>query len=242
MSSNVTILEDYYDGTDSEEDVQPKLKKRRSENRSWLKVEDFTSAKEAEAATVTKGIWKKCASYDTADGLKVRYRCTAEKYRSNECPASLSLLFHSTSETVTMFETEAVHANHSSDPTKGLSDEMKNFIKSKFDDGIRKPNALLTLIRKQNMVEPPKSKLVTSSISLSLWTRAHHWAVKNGKVPSKCRCTCPSFQKYGNCKHLLGMKIRLQMVTAPAAVKTIPIGLKRKRERPKTAGQALIVQ
>lgn len=69
------------------------------------------------------------------------------------------------------------------------------------------------------------------------------WVVQiNSNDLAKCRCSCPSFQKLRNCKHLLGMKIRLQMVMVPAAAKTIPIGQKRKRGRPSLATKALIVQ
>ena len=124
-------------------------------------MEDFNSAKEADEAVNAKGIWKKCDSYSTADGLKVRYRCTAAKYRCSECPASLYLLFHSTSKKVSMFQTEGGHANHKSDPTRGLSNDVKRFIRAKFEDGITKPNALLTLMRNKKMTEPPKAKLIT---------------------------------------------------------------------------------
>jgi len=42
-------------------------------------------------------------------------------------------------------------------------------------------------------------------------------------------CTCPYFSKAVQCKHTLGMKIRLKLVSVPAEAKTVPLGQKRKR-------------
>lgn len=50
MSNNIAVLLGYHDTSESDEEFQPKQKERRSENRSWIKVSDFSSAKEAEAA------------------------------------------------------------------------------------------------------------------------------------------------------------------------------------------------
>ena len=69
------------------------------------------------------------------------------------------------------------------------------------------------------------------------------WVVRISSTDDKkCGCSCPWYQKHENCKHLLGMKIRLKTVTVPAEAKNIPIGQKRKRGRPSKATKALIVQ
>lgn len=110
-----------------------------------------------------KNIWKKSSSKNTADGHKVADQCAAGTYRRNECPASIYLLYHSTSNQVSMFKTDCEHDNHSDNPSRGLSTDMKNFIKEKFDEGFRKPNSILAVMRKKNtyMNEPPKSNLIS---------------------------------------------------------------------------------
>ena len=46
-------------------------------------------------------------------------------------------------------------------------------------------------------------------------------------------CNCPTFLKKFICKHLLGIAIRLKLCKPPLAAKTVPIGQKRERGRPK---------
>lgn len=55
-------------------------------------------------------------------------------------------------------------------------------------------------------------------------------------------CTCAYFVKAVQCKHTLGMKIRLKLTNVPPEAKTVPLGQKRKRGRPALAKKALIVQ
>lgn len=55
-------------------------------------------------------------------------------------------------------------------------------------------------------------------------------------------CSCPCFLKQNTCKHSLGMQIRLKLVDVPPAVKSVPLGQKRKRGRPSKVKKALIVQ
>lgn len=55
-------------------------------------------------------------------------------------------------------------------------------------------------------------------------------------------CTCPYFLKHLQCKHVLGMKIRLKLVDVPNEAKLIPLGQKRKRGRPAKSKKALILQ
>lgn len=57
----------------------------------------------------------------------------------------------------------------------------------------------------------------------------------------KGTCTCPSFYKKFICKHLVGMAMRYKLVEPPLAAKTVPLGQKRKRGRPRKAKHALIV-
>jgi len=142
------------------ENEQPKQKRQRI-TRVWLKRDTYASAKEAEEVIRTRKIWAVCASTDTPSGHRVEYRCTAGKYRVAECPAGLYLLYHNTSQRVTLYETSNEHDNHITDPSRGLSVETKTFIKNKYAEGITKPNALLELFRQKGMVEPEKSKLDT---------------------------------------------------------------------------------
>lgn len=52
-------------------------------------------------------------------------------------------------------------------------------------------------------------------------------------------CDCSDgFKKY-LCEHMVGIALRLKVISAPAEAKTIPLGQKRKRGRPAKAKQAL---
>ncbi len=53
-------------------------------------------------------------------------------------------------------------------------------------------------------------------------------------------CTCPVFLKEYICKHSVGLPVRLKLLTVPDTAKTIPIGQKRKRGRPKKSTSALL--
>ena len=55
-------------------------------------------------------------------------------------------------------------------------------------------------------------------------------------------CTCPYFSKKTICKHVLGMQIRMKLITVPEEAKQIPLGQKRKRGRPSKSKRALLFQ
>jgi len=145
---------------DNEEDGQPKRKRRRT-NRSWVQKETFDTPKEAEAAVKARNIWKISSTKETTAGRRVNYRCTAGQYRLNECPAGVYLLYDSTSNQVTSFKTEETHANHVTEPVRGLPSNVKSFVQAKYADGITKPNQLMDRIRKEKLRVPHKAQLVS---------------------------------------------------------------------------------
>lgn len=55
------------------------------------------------------------------------------------------------------------------------------------------------------------------------------------------RCTCPNFFKKFMCKHILALALRLKLAQPPVEAKSVPIGEKRRRGRPKKAAKALLV-
>lgn len=55
-------------------------------------------------------------------------------------------------------------------------------------------------------------------------------------------CNCPAFGTEYICKHIVGLAIRLKLVTPPPEAKTIPIGEKRKPGRPAKTKPALMIQ
>ncbi|KAK7601130.1 hypothetical protein V9T40_008571 [Parthenolecanium corni] len=185
----VSYLNDFNDDSESDSECcEPKPKKRRTSYRNWSKKQDFSSPAEAEDFVTRKVIWKKCSSKNTTAGLRVEYHCTAGQYRRKECPAGLYLLYHSSSNSVLLYETECEHDNHVTDPIRELSNDMKLFIKEKFNEGIQKPDAILAVIRQKKLVEPPKSRIISylkilrevkygsptvSAREISAWCEAH---------------------------------------------------------------------
>jgi hypothetical protein len=75
---------------------------------------------------------------------------------------------------------------------------------------------------------------IKKSFRISQLEESSNW--KNSK------CNCPAFLKNYICKDVVGMGIRLKQCKPPAAAKSVPIGQKRKRDRPAKAKKALLVQ
>jgi hypothetical protein len=94
-------------------------------------------------------------------GQRIDYRCSGGKFRSEECPAAIYLLYHSDSAAVSLFKTRSDHTNHNTNPSRGLPVDLKAFIKKKFDEGFQKPNAILEAIRQAGILEPSKAQIVT---------------------------------------------------------------------------------
>ena len=69
-------------------------------------------------------------------------------------------MYHSESLAVSLFKTDAEHQHDGISNSRGLNSDLKEFIENKFRDGIEKPNAILALIKKANLEEPPKSKII----------------------------------------------------------------------------------
>lgn len=59
---------------------------------------------------------------------------------------------------------------------------------------------------------------------------------------NRAKCDCFDGFKLYVCEHIVGIALRLKMVTAPAEAKNVPIGQKRKRGRPAKAKRALVLQ
>lgn len=161
MDSEVTYFESSSE-SDSEQNelIEKHIKKRRRVTRVWRELKKYESGAEAEMAVDALKTWKKISSSTTSSGTRVEYRCTKGQYRKSECPAGLYLLYHSTSACVSLYQTENEHDNHTNIQSRGLSSDLKDFVRQKYKDGITKPNGLLHLIRENAMTEPVKSKLV----------------------------------------------------------------------------------
>lgn len=124
-------------------------------------MKEFESKEDAERAVALEKVWKRTSVQKTFDGEKVIFRCIAGKYRVAECPVGVYLLYHSDSAKVSFFKTDCSHKNHDSHPSKGLPHDLKTFIREKFEEGIRKPNAVLHAIKcSQKFSEPPKNQVV----------------------------------------------------------------------------------
>lgn len=54
-------------------------------------------------------------------------------------------------------------------------------------------------------------------------------------------CDCSDFFKLFLCEHLIGIALRLNVISAPIVAKNIPLGQKRKRGRPQKSKSALVI-
>ncbi|KAK7601962.1 hypothetical protein V9T40_009403 [Parthenolecanium corni] len=169
FSMDVTYFKNSCDSeSESDSFIEQSKHKHRRLTRVWVEQETYSSAKEAEEAVQLRKIWKISSSCNISAGRRVEYRCTAGKYRVAECAAGLYLLYHNTSQCVSLYETQNEHSNHVTDPTRGLSTDLKLFVQEKYAEGVTKPNAILKLLRHKGMDEPEKSKLITFLKTLRL--------------------------------------------------------------------------
>jgi hypothetical protein len=189
-----TYIADFKDDDlSSEDELSEPAPKRRRMTRIWIQNAMFDCQEDAEKAVQDEKIWKKSASVKTASGTRIEYRCTSAKYRVRECPAGLYLLYHSTGKNVSLFKTTCEHANHVDDPDRGLPNQLKVFIREKYSEGITKPNAILDLIKKYKLVEPPKPKLVAFLRTLRVEkfgnsmisaNELRTWCMERSEIPS----------------------------------------------------------
>jgi hypothetical protein len=159
---DLTYVEDYQEDEESDAELsedEPRPKRRRKMKRTWIVKETFDSPAAAEKAVEEMKVWKKCSTKRTTQGETVYYRCAAGRYRKSECPAGIYLLYHSNSDDVSLYEADEEHQNHTTEPSRGLSMELKSFISKKYSEGITIPEKILSVIRSAGMPEPSKQQL-----------------------------------------------------------------------------------
>jgi len=131
----IIYLEDY-EGAEKENSK----KKTRGKGRTWVKLKHFEKALEAELYIKEESIWKITSRKRSLDGERVEYRCKHGKYRKNECPVAIYLLYHSTDMTVSLYSTENQHHNHNAILLRGLEDNCKIIITELFKNSVQKAN------------------------------------------------------------------------------------------------------
>lgn len=75
------------------------------------------------------------------------------------------LLHNKYSEKVSLFKAGAEHENHDNHPTRGLSVNVKKFIREKFEEFLRKANAQCRALTSLNSVEGQVSLLMKTNHS-----------------------------------------------------------------------------
>ncbi|XP_031357818.1 uncharacterized protein LOC116181586 [Photinus pyralis] len=171
LNVNVPSDEDLSD--DSDADGNPPVQRKPAKYRVWRKQVVFDDAKEAEKCIEDEKIWKKITSYNSVDGLKVTFRCTGGQYRRNEFPAGRYLLYHS--------------------ENMKIATSAKLLVRQLYNDGIKKPNAIIAAFRARKEQPPVKSQLKTFLTSLRSKTlgastisagELSNWCSANSNVPS----------------------------------------------------------
>lgn len=155
--AGIYVTSDADVGTDEETEA-PTVKRARSDAKKWKFVKKFYSADEAVALVndeVSSFLLIVCCSmirltgffinlqqcwsvrdkYGTREGSKVVYRCKAVRRRGKQCPASVYLLYHATTECVSLYRKEAEHDHTDNRPTRGLPSEIRPFVEEKVEDG-----------------------------------------------------------------------------------------------------------
>ncbi|GBM35407.1 hypothetical protein AVEN_181507-1 [Araneus ventricosus] len=111
MSDLQEFFSNYLSESDEEINETNVRKRKEQRKRIWIKSKEFETVELAINYVDNFKTWKKITTYNSSAGCKVTYRCTADEYRKNECPAGIYLLFHymkhRTSIVITWIEIEA---------------------------------------------------------------------------------------------------------------------------------------
>ena len=141
-------------------DSEIKNKRARGKARSWTKINVFEEASEAELYVKNARVWSKASAKQSHSGERVEFRCKKGKYRENECPSAIYLLYHSKDRKVTLFATNNEHNHQNVKSTYGMDKETQQFVINLFQKGVDKPNAIIAAFKGTNLLEPSKSKFI----------------------------------------------------------------------------------
>ncbi|CAF3898545.1 unnamed protein product [Rotaria sp. Silwood1] len=163
---------------------------RKKKTKFWIKEATFNNAGEAEASI--KNEWSKHYTNYTEDGRRVYYRCRKVKRRGPQCSSSVSLLYHTDSDKVTMYRTEADH-DHNDNEVHGIANDVKQCIEELYNDGIKKPKLIIRALQSRQLKVPTyaqlnnylgyykRKKYGSHTISLG---ELDQWCQDNSNVPS----------------------------------------------------------
>ena len=129
---------------------------QKKKSKFWIIKDTFDCADRAEASVGNR--WSKYYTNYTEDGRKCYYRCNKVKLRGFQCPTSIYLLYHSDSDQVTVFQTEAAH-EHQNDSTRGIDENVKKVIENLFNDGIKKPKLIHRALQSKGINMPTLTQL-----------------------------------------------------------------------------------
>jgi len=143
--SDIYYVQNFYEDSSSKsnkKDNEPEVKKTRV-NSIWLNTAKCQSPIEPYKAVWSKEIWKKALSKSTFEGVEVEYYSTGGQHRPDDCRYHLYSLYHFNNLLkVSMFKMDCKHDNYNDDHI-GLSNDMRAFVKEKFDKGVCKPNSVI---------------------------------------------------------------------------------------------------
>lgn len=160
MDSSGEFLEDYC--KDSYTETQPPQAKRaKIVSKNYKLSKTFDKVNDAKEAVAAEKIWSINTTNRGTLGTQVIYRCNKVTSRSKiQCESGLMLLYHADSTNISLFRSSNDHTCHSSTSKAKLpmDDEMKIFVKSLFEQGL-KPNQIAIEIGRQNRKAPTKNQL-----------------------------------------------------------------------------------
>ncbi|CAF3862535.1 unnamed protein product [Rotaria sp. Silwood1] len=191
-----TQVAEYESGTSDEEVIEEqrakntKKKIKKQGTKFWIKEKTFNNADEATASI--KKEWSKHYTNHTQNGRRIYYRCRKSKRRGVQCSAGICLLYHSDSDKVTMYKTEAEH-DHVADDVHGIDLNVKQCIEELYKDGITKPKLILRALQSRQLKVPTYAQLNNylayykrkkyGSYTISLG-ELDQWCQNNSNVPT----------------------------------------------------------
>lgn len=227
--------------SDEIDSIQPHKKRRI--HKTYLFEKEFASKEDAESTIAMENTWSKYYQTSSSAGERRTYRCKKVKYSSEQCSASLYLLFKSNSDNVVLFRAVNEH-DHDQKLTRIFEMDLtiKDEIVRLYQLGITKPMQIKGALMRKGL-EPPNATHLTSLLkklrdqvyggnNISL-TALDAWLEENSTIPIEktdpfvvhkeisLNENAPYFRFFVSSKQLLHAAINADKVHADATYKLI---------------------
>lgn len=158
--NNIPLYESSQSIDENDIETPPRKQRKGKADKSWIMDRVFSTVDEAKDSLKNEGIWGRCRTHETADGVKCYFRCNQTKLRGPQCAAGLYHLMKSDSTDVVQYRTEEIHNHEVKESVTIVEAEVQKY----FDLGL-KPKAIMVALSKIEGFPLPTKKQLTAILA-----------------------------------------------------------------------------